>query len=636
MKQKLLFVLAFILSCVALIFSPNLIYTVSAESGSSYEISLLPSEQDVYRGRGFSVDINLNSNPSGLKALGLEIRYNTQLITLIGVEQGDIMKNDFTFTTTNVDSYKGYGVSPFRFLWDSDVSFESNTGVLLTLVFESKDISEVYTDINVSIIQDSTRTPLGSFTPYIQTSDAIIHVIRGDGNVKYLNWDNTVVFQRDFISTEDVPTCSIIPQRETDECYSYTFEGWKALLTDDEKNLVYQAQYSLTPIEYDVWYYVDGQYKDVKTFAYGTDIDLTAPIYDVLEFYGWFLYSDCSGYVTYLTMPSHDINLYSYTKLIVREENIPEISLSVEDYAEYVFVDAYVVENSTINGLVLTLEYDKTLLNLVEFENCEVFQNLLFDYTDLSEEENFKFYWHGKENATGVGKLLSMKFEKLSTHSGYSTITFSCPDRDATFLNNNNQERYTKVKIGSVDVSIGNVSYWSEKTQNTNVTIKVIHKNGGLEGNVVLNVEDILDSLYLEENVTKMIYDNNQEVKAAYSIELRQNDIQIQPDNVIEVRIALDEQQRLTKNMILYYVDDNGQVYRQDAKVENGELVFSTNHLSNWVIVGDVSYVGSETAKVLNIRLIVLFAFLVISLTSLLYIRSAKSKDKKVNLKIKK
>lgn len=101
----------------------------SAAELSDNAVIALTGEID---GERVSVDAVLLKN-TGLNGLTVEISYDTKAMTLVNVEKGAALSS-LDYITTNVDTEKGYGITPFKVNWSGDYNDES-AGLLFKMEF---------------------------------------------------------------------------------------------------------------------------------------------------------------------------------------------------------------------------------------------------------------------------------------------------------------------------------------------------------------------------------------------------------------------------------------------------------------------------------------------------------------------
>lgn len=86
----------------------------------------------------------------------------------------------------------------------------------------------------------------------------------------------------------------------------------------------------------------------------------------------------------------------------------------------------------------------------------------------------------------------------------------------------------------------------------------------------------------LNDSVSKMM---------VYNVELLNNNQKVQPNGNVSLKIPVPNDYR-TDKMIVYRMEDDKSLTRLPFKVENGNLVITTNHFSNYALV-EVNYEGN-------------------------------------------
>ena len=607
-----------------LIFLLNGIMQVSAADNDTTAIPVVRVEsKTVHRGQTFELKIYLDQNP-GLVALMLELEYDKTAMELVGISHGNAL-GSHTFTTTNTDTENGFSITPFRMLWDGRTQ-DKSTGVLAVLTFESKIDAEIG-DHLVSLSYDDQNTNVEYGVPcdvYIQ--NGYVTLIKGACSVKYLNYDGSLLYEMDYNENEVPEYGGSTPTRPTDACYSYEFEGWQGVVSDDPNVICYEAKYKRIPQVYQIFFYVDGEYFNAFECPYGEFINLSKiPSKKNHIFDGWYTDEELTQKVSSVQMPSHDLTLYGALKFNIRENPIPEITLSVEKMdADYVYVSVDVTKNPSLSGMVLTLDYDKNALTFEGFERGEAFNTLQFDYTntDLGYlAEPFRFYWEHNVNTLDTGKLLMLKFKINKAVSGgvYNvTMTYE-PTTDAVYINDAGDITYTKLNIVGARIPIGEIYYWNEEIED--VVDIVVECLDGMQADTILRIEIVTSDVELPKEQIQSQIAANMEVKSVYTIELLRNNVKVQPDGMLTIKIKLTEAQKLCKNLSIYHVDEENNMTFYESRVENGYIIFETDHLSYWAIVGDVrdsqiNYIGGFTPWNYPV-IIIIFALLALSCMTL-------------------
>ncbi len=82
------------------------------------------------------VTVRLNKN-CGINAMALTLKYDTDALTLTGLDQGSALKS-LNLITTNTATEKGYAITPFKFDYLNANKNDTSTGVMFTLHFSIK------------------------------------------------------------------------------------------------------------------------------------------------------------------------------------------------------------------------------------------------------------------------------------------------------------------------------------------------------------------------------------------------------------------------------------------------------------------------------------------------------------------
>lgn len=605
----------------------------AAESDTTALPMVRVENKTVHRGQTFELRIYLDQNP-GLLSLMLELEYDKTALELVGISHGNALSTH-TFTTTNTDTKDGFLITPFRMLWDGREQ-DRTTGVLATLTFESKIEAETG-DYLVSLSYDKQNTLIEyGVSCDVNIQNGYVTLIKGAYSVKYLNYDGSLLYEKDYNEYEVPVYAGQIPTRPTDAHYSYEFEGWKGMVSDDPNVICYEANYKLTPQIYQVFFYVDGEYFNAFECPYGEFVDLThIPSKKNHVFDGWYTDEALTQKISSIQMTAENLTLYGAMKFNIRENPTPEITLSVDRMEnEYVYVAVDVTQNPSLSGLVLTLDYDKNALTFEGFERGEAFDTLQFDYTNTDKgylADPFRFYWEHTVNTLDTGRLLVLKFRiNKNVEGGLYSVTMTYePTTDAIYINELGEISYTKLNIIGVKIPIGEIYYWNEEIEDI-VDIEVECPEG-MPADTVLRIEVVTAEIDISKEQIKEQIESDMEIKSVYTVELLQNNVKIQPNGTITIKIKLTDTQKLCSELRVYHVDDNNSMTLYESRVEDGYIIFDTDHLSYWAIVGDmidtqINNIGASVPTNSHI-IIIAFALLAISCMAFCLIMMAQKKN---------
>ena len=606
---------------ILFLFSEGMMHVSAAEQSDSPLPVVRVEHKTVHRGQTFEIRIYLDQNP-GLLSLMLDLEYDKSMMELVGITRGDALKTH-AFTTTNTNTDEGFLISPFRMLWDGR-SRDDSTGVLAILTFESKvEAPTGDYPIIVNYDKQNTKVEYGQ-TCDVQIENGRVSLTKGEYSVRYVNYDGTVLYEKDYSENASPSYGGVTPQRPTDECYSYEFKGWHGVVSDDPNVICYEAEYVMIPQIYQVFFYVDGEYFHALECAYNEPVDLSRiPAKKNHVFQGWYTDEAMTEYVPSLYMPAQDMTLYGYMKFNIRENPIPEITLSVtEATAEYVYIAVDVTKNPSLSGQVLTLDYDRSALTLEGFERGEAFRALQFDYTNTEQgyaADPFRFYWEHTTNTTETGRILLLKFRiNQQVPGGLYGVTMTYePTTDAVFMDQSGNLSYTMLDIIGVQVPIGKIHYWNEEIPGTaDISIE---SPAGMPADTVLKIDVVTADLDISVDHVYESVDPNMEIKAAYEIKLMRNGVEIEPDGLITVRIKLTDAQKMCNDLRVYHIDDDNNMTFYESEIHDGCIVFRTDHLSHWAIVGNVAFVGGASGSMPANSHIIIIAFALLAIACMAF-----------------
>lgn len=621
---------------------------ISTVAHADYTPVVTVESKTVHRGQTFTIGVDLTDN-EGLISLYLTLDYNSSAMKLVNVEQG-VALSTLTFTNTNTQTELGYGILPFNMLWDGRNSDGTN-GNILRLTFESFSTAEIgIYPITLTYDQANTNSDYGKPIA-INIVNGSVNLIKGEYEAIYYDWDGTELYRKDY-NADDVPSyVGDLPSRETDKCYSYEFIGWKGIVSEDIHVLKYQADYRLTPIVYQVFYYVDGvnedsfdgivtadDYYKALEVPYGTYLENTYPVKSRYVFSGWFKDDKCTIPFTENFMPAENLSLYGYFVYDIRTTSIPKIQMSMTENNDDTFtVNANMVVNTGFNGMVLTLNYDKSAMEFIGFEKGETFESLQFDTTNTEsvfDTDEFKFYYEYSENTFETGVFLKLRFRRLSdATTGVYNVTFTLGNTDATYINGSFGIRYTDIEIIGAGVPIGKIYEW-EKTAEDNAGINVKSEEG-MPSDTIFQVALVPQSDYnIDNSDIKIVSGKDTQLMAVYRLRLVRIinglEAEVEPEGTLTVEIKLTAVQQACKNLELYYINDMGEITRFESERDGDILRFKTDHLSLWAISGEINVVSGTMsgAAVMLITLPILLAIATMSYVLIIIGKNKKMKEK--------
>ena len=186
--------LAFLSVCITFLFSGRIDASAAEQTDSTLPMVRV-EEKTVHRGQTFEIRIYLDQNP-GLISLMLDLEYDKTAMELVGITRGDALSTH-TFTTTNTDTDEGFLISPFRMLWDGRTQ-DSSTGLIAILTFESK-VDAPIGDYPIIVNYDKQNTKVEyEKTCHVLIDNGLVTLIKGEYSVRYINYDGTLLYEKDF------------------------------------------------------------------------------------------------------------------------------------------------------------------------------------------------------------------------------------------------------------------------------------------------------------------------------------------------------------------------------------------------------------------------------------------------------
>ncbi len=620
----------------------------------------------VYSGQTFTLNVDLSNN-EGILDLELKlVQYDRDVMELVGVKGGveltDNALKKLTFTHTNPDNSLGYAAVD-TFLWDGVSEADTGNGTILELTFESsatapEGVYPVRMGFNINNTRKDEYQPLN-----VTVIDGSVTFKRGDFVAEYYSWDDQLLFRKDDYRDGDTPSYPFGQGnyddkliRESDEYYEYEFDKFEGIPADGEENVLkFRAKYILTPIEYQVFYFVDGINEEsfdgviteddlwvgkTRNVGYGTYLENDYPEKPRYVFSGWYKDASFSKEYVETKMPAEDLTLYGYFVYDIRTTSIPKIMLTANVDEDEVTVTADMVMNTGFNAMVLTLSYDKSALSFSGFEpNNEVFSKMQFQTTNVVNDDydgasSFKFYYNHTENSYETGVFVTMKFKiKRESEAGVYDVTFVMGNTDATYYNGIKGDRYTMIEIVPAKVPVGKIYKW-EKSAEDSAEIAV-ESDLGMPADTALNVTYVPEDVHqITEETVVQAAGKNKEIKAVYDLTLVRISgnvvTEIAPDGSLTVEIKLTPEQRAYEGLGLYAVGENGEMVAYDFVREDDVIKFTTTRLGRWAIVGDKPFARGRLsdAAVMLISMPILLAIATMAYALILIGKNRKKKEK--------
>ena len=680
-----------VLRLFALLIISLLVIAISINTHTGYadtvNARLSSQDQTVHRGQTFDVDIDVSDN-TGLWTLFLTIKFNHNVFTLINVQQVKQALGTMNMTHTGTDyDYIDEKTGGFNLFWDGSRA-DSTSGTIVRLTFQSSLTAPIGTYPIDIVVDEQNTTVAYNVAANVQVNSPQIELIEGAFIVVWHDWNGIPVENNnisghpynyltggyEYNSEESLNIETDFPDepsRTDDDMYSYQFSGWEGAVwrrevPNDSSVIYYVARYTYIPKIYNVWYYVDGIKDDstpdgeitgdevytAKATAYNSVIDETdIPNRRDYTFYGWFTDPSFTKRVVSPLMPANHVKLYGYFKYNIRETDVPVIQLvyretiTNEELEDIAYVDVCITKNYGLSSLYITLsEYDKAAFTFCGFENCyDVFEYdpWTTNYEGGVYPDNFNFSWNRSSgglssNSYKTGRLLVLKFKiNKEMSDGAYEVEMTSNNAHTTYFAASGEEWYSNVEFINTKIPIGRRNHWIEPIPSPNITIEVdsqIYVPYNVELVVKTEkIENIIDNDTLES-----VLANNSTVYSLFDIYFQQNATKITPehyrelfgDQSVEVKIKLTAMQLACKQLDIYYVDDEGKLELYESRIENGYLIFETNHFSHWALIGDYVITNVETVNIKLLKTsLIMFGLAASALIAIAFVRNRKKQS---------
>lgn len=126
MKQVLKLIILILSLCLISIPASMTVFASSLSDNAVITLSGEIAEQEIV------VEANLRQN-TAINGMTAEISYDTSAMTLKNIERGTALSS-LDYMTTNVETEKGYAITPFRIIWSGDEN-DGSSGLLVTMHF---------------------------------------------------------------------------------------------------------------------------------------------------------------------------------------------------------------------------------------------------------------------------------------------------------------------------------------------------------------------------------------------------------------------------------------------------------------------------------------------------------------------
>lgn len=539
----------------------------------------------IHRGQRFEVDVTLTGN-SGLVSLRMALGYDLDAAKLVEVRRGTALKShtlDYNIDR-NQPLFNWVGMVP-----------DKSEGVLVTLVFEglTESAADNFT-VAVRVDPDNTLADIGKKQP-VATVDGTVTVTKDDFYYVFVNYDGTELWRsvRVAYGTPAPAYAGKEPTRPEDSKYTYIFGGkWQQVASDKADEVVFEPVFDTIAKSYIVDFYVADNISDVaqKTYTYTKNYNQTLTFPQMSRegyaFVGWYTDKYYTQKFAGDVMPEYNLTLYGYWRVALREQG-PVIALSYADKDESgnLLVDVNMTANNGVAVMKLNLEYDKTALTYVGYTAGDALQGMNL-FTSGAETDKTVFQWMSDNNCYGTGKVMTLRFavKDGAKNGGYRVAFTYDRNSDVIYLGGNGKMWFSLLSIDDFVLPVGTVNRWNAVPSGGERDVDVTSETD-MPGNVTLDVKLVTSQIPLTDKLANAV--GKGEIKDAYEIRLVSNGVEVSPTGKLTVRLRLSLRQQLSGNVRLLHYAEDGTVEVVPSRIEGGCLVFETDHLSTWIVVGN-------------------------------------------------
>lgn len=583
------------LRLVALCLAAALVLTaMCATSVFAADLPKVTAEsKTVHRGQRFEVDVTIGGN-TGLTALKLHVGYDSGELAFVGYRRGGALS-----TMTLTANTKG---STLVFAWDA-VLPDVSDGVVLTLVFDN-DIDGKATSSVIRLAYDPDNTRADYKVPQeLTTESGSVAITDDDYFVVYRNYNGTELQRTHCTQGSALPDYNgQTPLRAEDSKYVYSFGGWQAAVSERVDEVVYQAVFNTVAKQYQVNYFIADEQGEstqkidtyTKIYDYNAEIALPQPSKDGYVFVGWYTDEACKNKFVAGVMPDGDLNLYGYWRFSVREQG-PTLKLSYagED-GNTLLVRLDVSDNNGVCNMKMNLVYDNAALSFVGYERGDALGDMTLSTSGTTATYPYTFMWSADDNSYQNGTALVLKFSVREgvANGGYRVALSYDRTSDVTYYDNSRAMWYTAVNINEITLPVGTVNSWIVTTEDQQTIETTTDK--AENANVQLVVKTVTADVDMTDDLQTVIGADSV-VKQAYEIRLVADGVTVAPKGNLTIKIKLSSSLQMSSKLRLYHYGDDGVATLVSSKIEDGCIIFETDHLSTWLIVGEDTSVHSDS-----------------------------------------
>lgn len=166
MRKTISFIIMMLAMLFAIISASMTVFAASLSDNAVITLSGEITEQEIV------VKAYLRQN-TGINGMTAEISYDTSAMTLKNIERGTALSS-LEYMTTNVDTEKGYAITPFIINWSGDAN-DGLTGVLVTMHFTVKETAN---DGEYAITLKTERNSVTYIDGGVKTKSALVDGVK--------------------------------------------------------------------------------------------------------------------------------------------------------------------------------------------------------------------------------------------------------------------------------------------------------------------------------------------------------------------------------------------------------------------------------------------------------------------------
>lgn len=288
-----------------------------------------------------------------------------------------------------------------------------------------------------------------------------------------------------------------------------------------------------------------------------------------------------------------------------------EYSILVSDNINLVISKA---DGITVDSYPLTAVYNNSNYNVTFTDGT---------YTITERPITVQFSDTDNLIETGAPIYITVNFNALENDELNEVVTYSAiPDKAGQYtatatINNNN---YILTGKTSIDFKIYPALITSEETDSIlqdEVIVSTVDAGAiPLLSNLNVIKIEVEEELKIYKQAIRQEYNilSGIDAKAIYDISLISDNVEVQPNGFITIRLLLDAEYRNYKDLFVLHIADDGTVEKTISYRDGDYIVVVADHLSTFAIVGSIL----EDAETINYIMLIIILILVFIINTLI------------------